>query len=259
MRHWLSWGPPETAAAAGPELVWTTLPNTPPPVWLARSWEVRPPPASFRRADWLQDLGQVWSSARDVAPTIAPAIEQTAEQTIEQTIEQTADPAIGSATKQSRWETIADCPDRVVLDRPIAWLEGSAPDHSGGLIDWHWTDSERSAEVRSGTAAILVWRQQYDPGWWAVVSQSDGAWRWQQSFPVQRYLTGVAVGPGESQVRLIYWPTWWWLGGSLSLLTWASVLILTCRWARDGQNLANHRFGDSIVQSWAKDRGDRQW
>jgi hypothetical protein len=208
VRHWLTWLPPQPPATAGPVLGWATLPGTPPPVWLAQDWQVRPLPRSLGWGERRRDLGLVWSEAE--AGAIA----------------------------------ILDCPDRVVVDQPVefparpgagnAAAAGTATavvqsegDATSGLIDWTWNAEERSAAVRAAAPAVLVWRQQYDPGWWALVSHAGGPWQWQRPFPVQRYLTGVAIVPGQSQVRLIYWPTWWWLGGGLSLLAWACLLSLT--------------------------------
>jgi hypothetical protein len=208
VRHWLTWLPPQPApAAAWPVLGFATLPSTPPPVWLAEAWEVRPPPRSLGWHEHRRDMGRVWGGAEGVAAVIL------------------------------------DCPERVVVDQPLEFAQVSVPgagenaaaiSASGasvatGLIDWNWTVEERSAEVRAAAPAVLVWRQQYDPGWWALVSHEGGPWRWQPTVPVQRYLTGVAIVPGQSQVRLIFWPTWWWLGGGLSLLAWCCLLSLACR------------------------------
>ncbi len=198
VRYWLGWASPAGTGATPRALQWTTLPETPPPVWLAEQWEVRSPVSIHAPvAEQAADMAAVWFEN----------------------------------------ETILDSPVRVVLDQQVAFPSPTATvDATGnenGIVQWEFTQQEKSAIVKAERPVIVVWRQWHAPGWWAVVQTPDGATQWQPTFAVQRIFTGLVLPPGEHQVRLIYFPIWFWLGGLITLLTWCGLIgVVLLRWSR---------------------------
>ena len=216
VRYWLSWENPSDVPRKPLPLKWTTLPQTPPPVWLADKWEVRPRPTTAEPLHkHSADMRAIWFSD----------------------------------------ETIADCPTTVVLDHTISLPNPWAPvttaisptsptsptspirpirpnRESAGIASWTFSEREKSAIVSVDSPVVLVWRQAFDPGWQAVVRSDGGAAHWQPTVAVQRLFCGVALPPGRHEVRLVYFPAWYWVGGGITLASWCGLLGLGIRQLR---------------------------
>ncbi|MDP1562946.1 MAG: hypothetical protein Q8M16_16330 [Pirellulaceae bacterium] len=196
VRYWLGWANPAGTTSSPRPLKWTTLTETPPPVWLADQWEIRPPvPNTASTAQHSTDMREAWFKD----------------------------------------EAISDSPTRIVLDQSIPFISPASADiatnSASGIVRWQFTTHEKIAVVKAEQPVVVVWRQWHDPGWWAVVQSGDGPPEWQPTFVVQRIFTGLVLPPGEHQIRLIYFPSWFWLGGLVTLLTWCGLLGV-CVYAR---------------------------
>lgn len=226
VRYGLTWANDPAQTGTSATLQWTTLPDTPPPVWLATDWEVRPrlrPPATS--ADLTADLNSIWLNELKVT----------------------------------------DSPSRLIIDEAPSSLPQPAAatrsDEAAGIISWRYTEQEKSAVVKSDRPVVVVWRQGHDPGWWAVVESNGDSPQWHATTAVQRLFTGVVVPPGEHRVLLVYWPHWYWIGGGISLISWCGlcgVWIARLRW-RSKSSSSNHVSRDSFINGGAEESGDRQW
>jgi hypothetical protein len=175
-------------------LEWQTLPKTPPAVWLADQWSVIPPPDSRRPSVLTADLLKVWFDGQH----------------------------------------FLDCPRRVIVDRspfdpPVSATGKEETATADGVIDWQLDEQRKVADVRVNEPSILLWRQTYDPGWWCLLTDSQGNRQWHRTLPAQRYLTGVALPAGQFQAELVYCPRWYWVGGPLSVFSWCCLLVVGLR------------------------------
>ncbi len=208
VRYWLSWENSGTTSTSRRALKWVTLPETPPPVWLAQHWDVRPKiPNIAPLAAHIADYNAIWLSD----------------------------------------DMIADSPERVVLDHPIVLVSPATQDvaseHRHGIVAWQFSAQEKSAVLNIDRPTILVWRQWHAPGWYAFVQTKGGAAEWQPMMAVQRIFTGLALPPGEHQIRLVYFPTWFWLGGSVTLLSWVWLLgVFVYTWKMSFNAPSGERF-----------------
>jgi hypothetical protein len=195
VRYWLNGAQrPADLDTAWGGLEWQTLPKTPPAVWLADHWSVIPPPDSRRPSVLTADLLKVWFDGQH----------------------------------------FLDCPRRVIVDRspfdpPVSATGKEETATADGVIDWQLDEQRKVADVRVNEPSILVWRQTYDPGWWCLLTDSQGNRQWHRTLPAQRYLTGVALPAGQFQAELVYCPRWYWVGGPLSVFSWCCLLVVGLR------------------------------
>lgn len=225
VRYGLSWTNDPAKSGTSTTLQWTTLPETPAPVWLATDWEWRPrlrPPASTTA--WTADLNSIWLNELKVT----------------------------------------DSPARLIIDEAPASLRQStetmATSEPTGIVSWWYTEQEKSAVVKSDRPVVVVWRQGHDPGWWAVVASNGDTPQWHATTAVQRLFTGVVLPPGEHRVLLVYWPRWYWIGGGITLISWCGLCgIWILRWRLRWRSISgNHVSRDSFVNTGAEESGDRQ-
>ena len=93
-------------------------------------------------------------------------------------------------------------------------------------------------EVRVATRvpALLVLSENFYPGWRVSVDGEQA-----ELLRVNYNLRGVVVGPGEHRVTFTYRPRSVWLGGLISALTLAGLLMWSLRWPKVGFTFGRSR------------------
>ncbi len=219
IRHWLAFPQeasafkqsqaeqrPSSSGQVPVELI--TLPYTPPPIWISENWRNAPRATSADPATIAADLKLVWMVGDQFAANDSPIV------------------------LDQPWPALTTDPMNTSTSLPPDTMAAPA----SSVISWKFDTQSKTAIINTKRNVVVVFRQQFDPGWTCQLLYDNTGNPFQPIIPVNRFLTGVALGPGSHHIALIYRPLWFSLGGLISVLTWcgfASVWIFA--WKRTRQ------------------------
>lgn len=207
----------QVAINSNQQLEVRTVPNSPPPVWWVDQWEVRARPSDRSPQRLLDDLRSIWLADGSLPDTPQRVVLDRPLPVPEPVV------AIEAGDMSSRWVTVHSS---------LGAAEAAEEVEStiqGGVIDFSWEPGARRAVVRSPSQALTVWRQAFDPGWIALLTDDRGQTSSVEVVPAQRYLTAVPIPAGQYEVELLYRPNWYVFGAPLSLLGWCLLWFLWFR------------------------------
>lgn len=89
-------------------------------------------------------------------------------------------------------------------------------------------------DVKTGKAGLMVLSEIYYPGWRARVNGKPAA-----IYQVDGALRGIPVPQGSSRIELEYAPVSFYVGGSITLLTFICVLAALILSGKEGRRSAS--------------------